>query len=273
MAFDPLDCIAECLGEPADQMRNPANADYLCPYINGRCTKSNHSNALPLPVCSIYRRTTKKYSVRVPVCVCPQRFYEADIAGDVVRECWTGETPKAPRIVHEVRMGKFGQVDLVIAELDAAETRIKQFLPVELQALDITGSYMSAYEALISSQHLAKQATYGFNWANVRKRFLSQLIAKGFHCHHWQTRIVAVVQEDLFAEFTAHAKLPEVALVDSNIVFMLYQYQRADAVSPWSLSLRRVVPTTHHSVMTSILYEQPPLRSAFERKILAKLNG
>lgn len=254
-------------------MRNPANADYLCPYINGRCTKQNHSNSLPLPVCSIYRRTTKKYSVRVPVCVCPQRFYEADIAEDVIRECWTGPKPAEPRIVHEVRMGKFGQVDLVIAELNASQTSVKHFLPVELQALDITGTYLPAYEALTSSQMLTTQAKYGFNWANVRKRFLSQLIAKGFYCHHWQTRIVAVVQEDLFTEFTAHAKLPEVALGDSNIVFMLYQYQRADSASPWSLGLRRVVPTTHHSVMTSILYEQPPVRAAFERKILARMNG
>ena len=66
MPFDPLDVIAECLGEPADTMRNPVNADYRCPYINGTCIKTNHKNALPLPVCSIYRPIGKAYDARPP---------------------------------------------------------------------------------------------------------------------------------------------------------------------------------------------------------------
>ncbi len=254
-------------------MRNPANADYRCPYINGKCTKLSHSNTLPFPVCSIYRRSGTAFTPRIPVCVCPVRFYEADIAADVVRECWTGPKPQSPRIAHEVQMEKFGKVDLVIAELAASGQTIKTFLPVELQAVDITGSYFPAYEALLQSKQLEQRTQYGFNWANVRKRFLSQLVAKGFYCHHWQTRIVAVVQEDLFAQFNAHAKLPEVSLADSNIVFMLYQYNRADSTAPWTFALRRVVPTTHLSVMQSILYEQPPLKATFEQKILERLQG
>jgi hypothetical protein len=273
LPFDPLDVIAECLGEPADTMRNPANADYLCPYINGTCTKQSHSNALPFPVCSIYRRSGNRSDARLPICVCPVRFYGADIAGDVVRECWTGQKPTAPRIAHEIQMEKFGKVDLVIAELDDAGTAVTKFLPVELQAVDITGTYMGAYEALTQSTQMANRPQYGFNWANVRKRFISQLVAKGFYCHHWQTRIVAVIQEDLFTQFNAHARLPEVSIADSNIVFMLYQYQRADNVSPWTFALRRVVPTTHLSVMQSVLYEQPPLKATFERKILERLQG
>ena len=33
MSRDPLTIIAEVLGEPADQMRNPVNAGYQCPFI------------------------------------------------------------------------------------------------------------------------------------------------------------------------------------------------------------------------------------------------
>lgn len=273
MPFDPLDVIAECLGEPADTMRNPANAGYLCPYINGICTKQSHSNTLPFPVCSIYRRSENQYDSRVPVCVCPVRYYQADIAADVVRECWTGPKPAAPRLVHEIQMEKFGKVDLVVAELDDAGSTVTKFLPVELQAVDITGTYMPAYEALTQSTLMAQRPQYGFNWANVRKRFLSQLVTKGFYCHHWQTRIVAVVQEDLFTQFNTHANLPAVSLADSNIVFMLYQYQRADSATPWTFALKRVVPTTHLSVMQSILYETPPLKATFEGKILERLQG
>ena len=52
---------------------------------------------------------------------------------------------------------------------------------------------------------------------------------------------------------------------------MPYQYERAPPVEPWTLGLRRVVPTTHNSVMSAILYEQAPNKAAFERKILDRL--
>ncbi len=266
---DPLDVIAECLGEPAGSMRNPANADYRCPFSNARCTKPSHGSSLPFPVCSIYRRRASAYASR-PVCVCPVRFYGADIVGDVLRSCWTGPPPENPVVAHEVQMQKFGKVDMVIANLTASGS-VDKFIPIELQAVDITGTYLPAYEALLQSRMYNEQKAYGFNWANVRKRFMSQMVAKGYYCHHWQTRIVGILQEDLFEQFTRHAQLPEVALADSTIVFLLYQFERADSSLPWTLVLKRTVPTRHESVVSSILYELPPSRSLFERRILDRL--
>lgn len=271
---DPLKVIAECLGEPADSMRSPATLEYRCPFIDSTCIKFNRTLGVPVPVCSIYKRGAPKDSdshAGLPVCLCPKRFYETDIVEDVIRECWVGTPPSDRRIAYEVQMEKFGKVDMVVADVDEARGTVAKFLPIELQAVDITGSYLPSYEALIRSAHTTGPVSYGFNWANVRKRFISQLIAKGFYCHHWGTRIVAVVQENLFDHFTAHAKITESSLADSNIVFMLYQYERANEATPWSFRLRRVAPTTHLSVMQSILYETPPSKSVFEGKILSRL--
>jgi len=145
-------------------------------------------------------------------------------------------------------------------------------LPVEVQAVDITGTVLPAYIALTNSELIEKRPSYGFNWANVRKRFISQLIAKGFYCHHWGTRIVAVVQEDLYEHFQRHARLPEVSLRDSNIVFMLYQFDWNEEEQRWNFGLRRVVPTTHVNVMNAILYETPPDKAIFEAKLLKRIS-
>lgn len=276
MASDPLDVIAECLGEPAALMRNPANADYRCPFTNSGCTKFSRVLVQPAPVCSVYRHVkTGKGSPQEhpPVCTCPKRFYAADIPGDVIRECWLGPKPANPMVVHEVGMQKFGQVDLVIADVDEKAEKVRSFLPVELQAVDITGSVLPYYEALIASSLVTKPKNYNFNWANVRKRYLSQLVAKGFYCHHWGTRIVAVVQEDLYDKFHAHAKITEVRLEDSNIIFMLYQFVRHTPGGPWGFELKRLAPTTHMNIMNAVLYETPPVRAAFEGKIVRQLFG
>lgn len=275
MALDPLDVIAECLGEPADSMRNPANADYRCPFINRECIKSSHILDVPAPVCTIYRHAKKgagNPQDRPPVCVCPKRFYGADIPADVIRECWTGEK-KDLRVVYEIGMQKFGNVDLVIADVDEKTEKVLSFLPVELQAVDISGSVLPYYEALIASAMVEKRKSYGFNWGNVRKRFLAQLVTKGFHCHHWGTRIVAVVQEDLYEQFQAHAKLAEVKLQDSNIIFMLYQFTRSPADGRWVFEFQRLAPTTHMHVMNASLYEPPPIKAKFEAKIIRQLYG
>ncbi len=83
----------------------------------------------------------------------------------------------------EVQMEKFDKVDFVIADMNDAETEVRDFISVELQAVDITGSYLPSYLAVINNQELEKRPSYGFNWANVRKRFISQLIAKGYYHH------------------------------------------------------------------------------------------
>lgn len=256
-------------------MRSPVNAGYLCPFSDSACIKLNHESTAPMPVCSVYRRGRKgdgSPQDRAPICVCPVRFFEADIVNDIVRECWVGPKPQTTRVAYEVNMEKFGNVDLVIADVNETANRVTNFLPVELQAVDITGSYLPYFDALLESRSASAKKSYGFNWANVRKRFISQLITKGFYCHTWETRIVAVIQEDLFKTFEAHAAIPETKLADANIVFMLYQFERDTVGGPWTLRLSRVVPTTHNMMMSSILYEKPPSRAKFEQKVLDRLR-
>jgi len=70
-------------------------------------------------------------------------------------------------------MAGFGQVDFVIADIDTELGTVREFISIELQAVDITGSVEPAYQAAINRQALDARPSHGFNWANVRKRYIT----------------------------------------------------------------------------------------------------
>ena len=273
MPVDPLNVIAEILGEPAAQMYNPVNAGYECPFINSTCIKLGHRLEGPYPVCTLHRRRARR--TLELVCVCPKRFFEADLINDVIRHCWVGDPPANPQLAHEIQMAGFGKVDFVIADIDQQTGAVGKFVSVELQAVDITGSVERAYSAIINREPIVTERMgFGFNWANVRKRFISQLITKGFYHHHWQSRIVAVLQTVLYNEIRRYIPFAETPLDASNIAFMLYDYRPNPEAGEgaYKLELDRVVGTTHSNLMTGSIYQMIPDRNEFCERIIANLR-
>lgn len=269
MPIDPTSIIGEILGTRAAEMRNPVNVEYRCPFINSECVKRSQRIAGPYPVCSLYKWARGSPSSDL-VCVCPKRFFEVDIRQDVIRHCWPDPKPTNPQIASEVKMAGFGQVDFVIADIGSSG-EVRDFLSVELQAIDITGSYEPAYTAVLNSATLSKKPTYNFNYANVRKRYHSQLISKGFYHHHWNSRIVAVLQDHVFARIHEYAHFDELPVASSNIVFMLYRFTSDSAGH--HLIFDRTVGTSHSSLMTGVLYRTPPSREVFCARILKQLSA
>jgi len=269
VSVDPSSIIGEILGEPASEMREPVNADYQCPFIDSQCTKRSQRMSGPYPVCSVWRgRKSPKL-----VCLCPKRFYQVDFLQDVIEHCWPSQPPSNPHIAHEIQMAGFGQVDFVVADVDPTTQTVNEFISVELQAVDITGSVELAYQGVLNRQDLESRPSHGFNWANVRKRYVSQLISKGFYHHHWGTRMVAVLQTVLYDEFRKYIEFDELPPTQGNIVFMLYDY--SSEIGPdgrRKLKLDRVVATSHNSLMMGSLYRTPPPKADFCKKILDHLD-
>lgn len=275
LPIDPLAVIGEILGEPAAQMRSPLNAGYLCPFLNSQCVKTSQRIAGPFPVCSIWHGGRRAgYDSRL-ICVCPKRFYGiTHLMQDVIEHCWPpGPRPENPRIAYEVQMAKFGNVDMVIADIDDTTGQVRNFVSVELQAVDITGSYEPAYQGVLHSLPEVN-VSYGINWKNVRKRFISQLIDKGIYHHHWGTRIVAVLQTPLYEKLRESIRFEEIPSDSggNTIIFMLYDY-RPDPARPGAfvLSFDRVAGTSHNSLMMASLYQLVPSKEAFHERILANL--
>lgn len=267
MSIDPTNSIAEILGEPARIGFDPASKNYQCPYIGQTCTKRSTASEYPYPVCTLKKRDG------APVCVCPKRFYEIDFLQEVVQHAWPGQKPVNPKIAREVQMKDFGNVDFVIADT-ADGKNIGQFLSVELQAIDITGSVRDAYDAILAGQMLDTKKSYGFNWKNVYKRYINQLISKGYYHHHWGTKIVAVIQDEVYNYVCNDADFMRTADISSqnvNIIFMSYRFEDNGA-GGYKPVLDKVEGTHHSNLQNAVLYKAAPSRAEFCKKIAAALS-
>lgn len=274
MLCKPTDMIGEILGEPSEYRRNPVNMEYLCPFTNSQCTKRSQKITGPYPVCSVFHGKDKN---RKLMCVCPKRFFQADFKQKIIEICWPGETPQNPVIVHEIKMENFGNVDFVIADVDDSKRCVRDFISVELQAVDITGSVEPVYQSIINSEEtISKKFSYGINWENVRKRYITQLINKGFFHHHWQSKIIAVIQLELYNNLRAKIRFDELDPKSdtSNIVFMLYDFNKAeiDGSFYYEIVYKKAVGTSHSSLMNAALYKTPPSKEKFKERILSVLN-
>ncbi len=172
-------------------------------------------------------------------------------------------------------MAGFGNVDFVLADVGPTG-EIGQFLSVELQAIDITGTVMPAYLALRNGTELARRPTYGLNWDNVYKRYITQLIRKGYFHHHWKTKIVAVIQEQIYRNIVERADFMRTTNVkDStvNIIFMTYRFED-DPERPGQFKpvLATVEGTSHASLQQAILYKEAPSRDQFCDRIKKSLS-
>lgn len=277
MPYKPEEVVGEVLGQRAVRGMNPDSSDHRCPFIKVKCTKrSTQLPNDPYPVCSIWHGTTRELNPdRDLIAVCPKRFYAVDFLTDVVKHCWTGPKPTNPKIAREVKMKGFGNVDFVIADVGTGKT-IDRFLSVELQAIDITGSVFKAYKGIVNDTMLAKRPTYGFNWDNVYKRYITQLIRKGYFHHHWQSKIVAVIQDQIYRHIIENADFMRTKDVSSstvNIIFMTYNFI-ADPKNPgeFALALNTVEGTSHANLQQAVLYKEPPSRDEFLKRIKSSLK-
>ncbi len=172
-------------------------------------------------------------------------------------------------------MAEFGNVDFVIADIRQGGT-ISDFLSVELQAMDISGTVMPAYKALLADRDLDRRPKYGLNWGNVYKRYITQLIRKGYFHHHWGTKIVAVMQDvvyDYICDWAEFMRTDDVKNNTVNIIFMAYRYEddRDNAGTP-RLVLDTVEGTSHANLQQAVLYKEAPSRAAFCERIRRSLD-
>lgn len=170
-----------------------------CPYIDDTCTKTLRDGTIA-GVCTLKPATSGA------VICCPIRLYAEDyrILRDVADMAFgPGLSLKAgASAVYEARrtgsevVAVFGKrwggelhlpqrqgtgayfVDWILARLDA-NGELMEFVAIEVQSIDTTGNYQDARRDLLDSSRRVTTATAGFNWENVNKRILPQLIYKG----------------------------------------------------------------------------------------------
>lgn len=194
--------IVEFFGyAPTDQseMARQARAEKHCPFISDNCQKTLSDGSIS-GACTLQPKTSG------PVICCPYRLYSNKyrVLSDVAKTAFGGDVELFPGHVarkRQVTPGKikiavFGKrwgkelrlpnrgrsgayfVDWVLAKLNDQDELV-EFVAVEVQSIDTTGNYQSERNAYLRGNDFPGQSTAGFNWENVNKRILPQIIYKG----------------------------------------------------------------------------------------------
>lgn len=186
---------------PSDPSQAAAEARDLrkCPFIGAACQKTLSDRSIS-GVCTLEPKGGG------PVICCPYRLYadQYKVIGDVAlrafgKNCdlYPGhQAASRPPIAGRHRVAVFGKrwgkelrlptrgrsgayfVDWVLARLDE-QGRLAEFVAVEVQSIDTTGNYREERAAYLRGEAYESWSTAGFNWENVNKRILPQLIYKG----------------------------------------------------------------------------------------------
>ncbi|MGO2360362.1 MAG: NotI family restriction endonuclease [Brachybacterium tyrofermentans] len=187
------------LASDTSEAATQARRDEWCPFINAPCVK-DFVDGGKSGVCTL------KQSTRSPVVCCPNRLYgddweilryvsskafdddydlvpgrqarlrAAEIGDSVVGvfgKSWGGE-------LHLPQRGGKGSyfVDYILARI-SPRGDLESFVAVEVQSIDTTGNYQNRVRELRGEPQTGSKVSAGFNWENVSKRILPQLIYKG----------------------------------------------------------------------------------------------
>lgn len=169
----------------------------LCPFIKSACTKLL-SDGSPSGACTV------RQSEPIPIICCPNRLYNGNYRTlqDIAEAAFGKPANLIPgaqvaRARHDGRfVAVFGKrwgkelrlpqrrgtggyfVDWILA-LIGADGGLQEFVAVEVQAIDTTGSYRAERDAYFRGRQYRAYSKAGMNWENVAKRILPQLIYKG----------------------------------------------------------------------------------------------
>lgn len=147
----------------------------FCPYLNRTCIKVRKSSPeISIGTCSVlYGRGSN------PVIICPYRLLERrQVFTDCLHLLTLHEPGNELHIISEINIPG-GNVDYFL--VSARNTKVKDFVGIELQTLDTTGTVWPERQKFLLEQgfevnvDLGLKKTFGMNWKMTAKTTLVQL--------------------------------------------------------------------------------------------------
>lgn len=193
-----------------------------CPYLQRTCTKNRKSQPeIAIGTCSVnYSDFTEG------IIICPHRMLERQ---QVFLDCLHLLTRHEPgnelHIVPEISIPG-GSVDYVL--VSARDRTVMDFVGIELQTLDTTGSLWSERQDFLRehgiSLPLEAPKTFGMNWKMTAKTILVQLHHKLETFEHLNKHLVLVIQTPLETYMRKEFSLDHVKTAKLTDSFHLHSY-------------------------------------------------
>ena len=169
-----------------------------CPFLDRKCMKIRKSQPeISIGTCSVFYGKAKR-----PLVICPFRLLERrQIFVDCLHLLTTHDPGNELHIVPEVWVPG-GSVDYFLVSV--RDGKVKDFVGMELQALDTTGTVWSARQRFLRKigvnsvrEDPPPYKTYGMNWKMTAKTILVQLHHKIQTFEALNKHLVLVVQDFL----------------------------------------------------------------------------
>lgn len=214
-----------------------------CPFLRKMCYKVRKSD----PSTAIGSCTVLYGKPAEPIIICPTRLIDRrQIFTDCLHLLTSHEPGNELHIVSEISVPG-GSVDYFL--VSARDGKVRDFVGIELQTLDTTGTVWPERQRLLSALGVPRgdvaessDKPYGMNWKMTAKTILVQMHHKIETFEHVNKKLVLVIQDKLLAYMTkefnfAHLRNPA-ALGDSMHMHAYSFVAQPDASLLLSLAAR-----------------------------------
>ena len=176
-------------------------AKQSCPFLEKRCYKVRKSQPdISIGTCTVEYRNG-------PIIICPVRLLERQLIFTDCLHLLSHEPGNELHLVSEIGVPG-GSIDYVLVSV--REERVRDFVGIELQTLDTTGTVWPERQRFLKSKGYNKVSradvtntkSFGMNWKMTAKTILVQLHHKIRTFEEISKHLVLVVQDRLLAYMT-----------------------------------------------------------------------
>lgn len=219
-----------------------------CPFVAKKCFKVRKSQPeVAIGTCTVTHKGR-------PVVICPKRFTERQQIFTDCLQLIRHEPGNELHVVSEVAIPG-GLVDYFL--VSAREREVRDFVGIEIQTMDTTGSLWPARQAFLRSAGLAvvdvSAKPYGMNWKMTAKTILVQLHHKVRTFESVKRHLVLAIQDVLLDYIEAEFSTAHLAKAHSADPLQIHAYGLVKSNSgELTMRLERQLSTDAAGVATAL---------------------
>lgn len=275
--------LVEFFGFPLDNTSDTAlnyRKAKICPFTLDSCIKlSQKHEGVRMGTCTAY------YAKKdVPVIICPNRLKEGGhrVLQEASSYCFPGKPELAVFDELQLRTKNsqhMGNLDFLVAEVKEQEGEIEvgDFIGVELQAVNITGTLSDAYADAMQNCGLEPEwgftgkYKHSFNLLDTAKGLYTQLLREGRLFTYWTKYLVVALQDVFFEDMSARFGLElkdRKGAPGAYTVMQIYTLKRKEDEQRYTLELSRQLTIRNEDLLEayqSVVEALPDLQEFTQR--------